>query len=77
VSITTGTSTAAATPCHGEGSRYRSDVAITIFLNDPQSYDGGELEVRTAFDRQAVKLVAGNALAYPASSLHRVSLAEN
>ncbi len=72
MSITTGTSTAAATPCHGEGNRYRSDVAITIFLNDPHSYDGGELVVRTAFGEQAVKLAAGNALAYPASSLHRV-----
>jgi PKHD-type hydroxylase len=56
----------------GEGNRYRSDVAITIFLNDPHSYDGGELVVRTAFGEQAVKLAAGNALAYPASSLHRV-----
>ena len=59
-------------PVMGDGNRYRSDVAITIFLNDPHSYDGGELEVRTAFGEQAVKLAAGNALVYPASSLHRV-----
>jgi PKHD-type hydroxylase len=59
-------------PTIGKGNRYRSDVAITIFLNDPHSYDGGELEVRSAFGEQAVKLAAGNALAYPASSLHRV-----
>lgn len=59
-------------PVMGDGNRYRSDVAITIFLNDPCSYDGGELEVRTAFGEQAVKLAAGNALVYPASSLHRV-----
>lgn len=59
-------------PVMGDGNRYRSDVAITIFLNEPHSYDGGELEVRIAFGRQAVKLAAGNALVYPASSLHRV-----
>jgi PKHD-type hydroxylase len=59
-------------PVMGDENRYRSDVAITIFLNDPHSYDGGELEVRTAFGEQAVKLAAGNALVYPASSLHRV-----
>ena len=56
-----------------DGALYRSDIAITIFLNDPQHYDGGELEIRTAFGTSSVKLPAGDAIMYPASSLHRVA----
>lgn len=60
-------------PVMGERERYRSDVAITVFLSDPADYDGGELVIRTAFGDQAVKLAAGDAVIYPASSLHRVA----
>jgi len=55
-----------------EGMLYRSDVAITVFLNDPVSYEGGELVIRTAFGTNEVKLPAGDAVMYPSSSLHQV-----
>ena len=60
-------------PVMGEGSRYRSDVSATVFLCDPDAYEGGELVIRTAFGTQAVKLPAGDAVVYPSSTLHRVA----
>ena len=56
-----------------DGALYRSDVAITIFVNDPADYAGGELVIQTPFGEQLVKLPAGDAVMYPASSLHRVA----
>lgn len=57
----------------GSGFRVRSDLSITIFLEDPDSYAGGELTVETQFGAQQVKLPAGHAVLYPSSSLHRVN----
>jgi PKHD-type hydroxylase len=57
----------------GDGPLYRSDVSVTIFLNNPAEYDGGELIINTAFGEQAVKLAAGDAVLYPSSSIHRVA----
>jgi PKHD-type hydroxylase len=55
------------------GQRYRTDLSITVFLNSPEDYDGGELVVQTAFGEQRVKLEAGNAVMYPSGSTHRVA----
>ena len=54
------------------GLKVRSDLSATLFLADPDSYDGGELVVEDRAGAQAVKLPAGHMLLYPASSLHRV-----
>ncbi len=53
--------------------RYRSDVSTTVFLNDPEEYDGGELVIRTSFGTQQIKLPAGQAVVYPSSTLHHVA----
>lgn len=51
----------------------RTDVSFTLFLGDPQDYDGGELVVETAAGDDAVKLAAGSLVAYPSTSLHHVA----
>lgn len=52
--------------------KVRTDLAATLFLSEPSSYDGGELVVETRFGTQRVKLAAGDMVLYPASSQHRV-----
>lgn len=54
------------------GMRMRADVSTTVFLNDPEDYEGGELLVEDTFGCHSVKLPAGHAVVYPSSSLHRV-----
>jgi PKHD-type hydroxylase len=54
------------------GDAVRSDVSVTIFLNAPDEYDGGELVIESAGGEQAFKLPAGHAIAYPSTTLHRV-----
>ncbi len=56
-----------------DGMPYRCDMAITLFLSNIGDYDGGELAVRTSFGTQLAKLPAGDAILYPASSLHHVT----
>jgi PKHD-type hydroxylase len=55
-----------------DGNQLRSDVSCTLFLSDPQDYDGGELIVNDLYGEHEVKLAPGDAIVYPASSLHRV-----
>jgi PKHD-type hydroxylase len=50
----------------------RADVSVTIFLADPDSYDGGELVMETTGGEAAYKLAAGSAVTYPTTMLHRV-----
>ena len=51
----------------------RVDVSCTVFLNDPENYDGGELVVRLADKTLKVKEPAGNAVLYPSTSFHHVA----
>ena len=57
----------------GSDFRIRSDLSATLFLDDPDTYDGGELVIEDRFGPQVVKLPAGHLVLYPASSLHRVT----
>lgn len=50
----------------------RTDLSCTLFLSDPEQYDGGELVIADHFGDQRVKLVAGDMILYPGTSLHRV-----
>jgi PKHD-type hydroxylase len=57
----------------GTQSELRTDLSATLFLAEPDEYEGGELEIETGFGVQAVKLEAGDLVLYPGSSLHRVT----
>jgi PKHD-type hydroxylase len=50
----------------------RTDLSATLFLADPDDYDGGELEIEDTYGTQRVKLPAGHMVLYPGTSLHRV-----
>jgi PKHD-type hydroxylase len=54
------------------GAALRSDVSCTVFLNDPDEYDGGELAVIDTYGTHEVKLPAGDAVVYASTSVHEV-----
>jgi len=51
----------------------RTDLAITIFLSDPATYTGGELVLEMPMGEQEIKLDAGEAIVYPATTVHQVA----
>ncbi|RXR08598.1 Fe2+-dependent dioxygenase [Pseudoxanthomonas composti] len=57
----------------GDGKHVRSDLSCTLFLSDPEEYEGGELIVSDTYGEHEVKLPAGDLILYPSSSLHRVA----
>jgi PKHD-type hydroxylase len=50
----------------------RTDIACTLFLSEPASYDGGELVINDTYGEQRVKFAAGDLVMYPGTSVHRV-----
>lgn len=56
----------------GRRERLRTDISCTVFLSDPEEYDGGELCIADTFGEQQVKLPAGHAVIYPGTSVHQV-----
>ena len=56
----------------GTPHRIRTDISATLFLSNPDEYDGGELCVEDAYGLKKVKLPAGQMVLYPATSLHHV-----
>ncbi len=55
------------------GRRLRTDLSATLFLEEPENYDGGELVVNDLYGDHVVKLSAGDMILYPSSSLHHVT----
>lgn len=56
----------------GTDAQMRSDVSCTLFLSQPDEYEGGELVISDTYGEHEVKLPAGDLIAYPSSSLHKV-----
>jgi len=50
----------------------RTDISFTVFLAEPDSYDGGALVIETTSGEDEVKLPPGSMVAYPSTTLHRV-----
>ena len=55
------------------GQRIRTDMSVTLFLSEPEDYDGGELVIEDLYGSHEIKLPAGDLVLYPASSLHLVT----
>ena len=55
------------------GERLRTDLSMTLFLSEPEDYEGGELTIETEYGAQSAKLPAGDLILYPSTSLHHVT----
>jgi PKHD-type hydroxylase len=59
-------------PVAGTPHRIRTDLSATLFLSDPDAYDGGELTIEDTFGPRSIKLPAGDMVLYPGTSVHHV-----
>ena len=59
-------------PIAGSPHQVRTDLSATLFLSDPESYDGGELIVKDTLGERGTKLSAGDMVLYPGTSVHRI-----
>lgn len=57
----------------GTNLRIRTDMSMTLFLSEPDEYEGGELVIEDSYGKNRVKLPAGDMVLYPGTSLHRVT----
>ena len=57
----------------GTNTRIRTDLSCTVFLSEPEEYEGGELVVEDTYGYHEVKLPAGDLILYPSTSVHEVS----
>lgn len=55
------------------GLRIRTDLSVTLFLSEPEDYDGGDLVIEDDYGSHEVKLPAGHLVLYPSASLHMVT----
>lgn len=53
--------------------KIRTDISATLFLAEPEEYEGGELLIEDTYGAHSVKLAAGDLIVYPSTSLHRVN----
>ncbi|HUO02643.1 MAG TPA: Fe2+-dependent dioxygenase [Rhizomicrobium sp.] len=60
-------------PVAGSHERVRTDLSATLFLSEPDEYDGGELVMEDNFGHRRVKLPAGDLVLYPSTSIHHVT----
>ena len=60
-------------PIMGSNPQIRTDASMTVFLNDPDAYEGGELVVKSDVGDTAVKLKRGDAILYPTGAIHAVN----